>query len=346
LEDLRNWRLNYQILMGINLYIPRGNLIGDVLVTHHNMQAIKKHFSNSELWVLCDLKSFPLFEYDPHVDKIITDRGELDTSVFFQHIFNFCYFKRTFSFVKRLKSINKYGYETLGVSIKMCEKVYSAYIPLSMYTDEFHDLPLSCSFGNLIRLSIPGYQASEPVFYISEDNIERAKVYLETNMILKPFVCFFPGSGWAKYKRWPLKNFLELALKLCEKYSCIFILGPNELKMKYYINALMHKKNIHVITGLSLQELGGIYKNALANITNDSGPMHISASVSCPTIAIFGNTNQKQWFTYNRVSNLVIHKNCNGYRACFECRINNDCIKDISVNDVYEQTVSFLNKLT
>ena len=72
-------------------------------------------------------------------------------------------------------------------------------------------------------------------------------------------------------------------------------------------------------------------------ITNDSGPMHISAALDVPTIALFGSTDPT--LTGPVSENSVVIKKDIECSPCFNRTCHKGdyrCLKEIKVNDVYQ----------
>jgi ADP-heptose:LPS heptosyltransferase len=53
-------------------------------------------------------------------------------------------------------------------------------------------------------------------------------------------------------------------------------------------------KNVHVFRG-SLLEMAALLAHCDLAIMNDSGPMHIAASMGTPTVGIFGDSHTYRW---------------------------------------------------
>lgn len=91
-------------------------------------------------------------------------------------------------------------------------------------------------------------------------------------------------------KMWPAKCFGELATRLFQKQPCVFLaIGRREDRP--IVEEL--KKNtsapVFDLSGrLSLGMLGALLKKSAVLISNDSGPVHIAASVGAPVVSIFG----------------------------------------------------------
>ncbi|MFN0158206.1 MAG: glycosyltransferase family 9 protein, partial [Bacteroidota bacterium] len=90
---------------------------------------------------------------------------------------------------------------------------------------------------------------------------------------------------------------------------------------------------------LSIGELAALFEQSSLLLTNDSGPMHIAASLGTPVVALFGPESPQ--FYGPRTNARMIYKalNCspclNMYNAkLFHCPYNARCMSEISTAEV------------
>ncbi len=128
-------------------------------------------------------------------------------------------------------------------------------------------------------------------------------------------VALHPGSSSAK-KIWPVENFKKIAKSLSEANAAfIVIIGDEHEKPLGRKIALSLRSNVFDMTGFfTLKQLAALLKRAELFITNDNGPMHISAAVGTKTIALFNKDSQgsspKRWSPYGE-GHIVFHKPLN-----------------------------------
>lgn len=96
-----------------------------------------------------------------------------------------------------------------------------------------------------------------------------------------------PGSVWAT-KRWKKEHFLELSRKNSTE-SIVLIGSPAEQEICRWI-AKNNSNCIDISGKTQLIDLYFLMKKSKALISNDSGPMHMAAVASLPSISIFGPT--------------------------------------------------------
>jgi heptosyltransferase-3 len=149
-------------------------------------------------------------------------------------------------------------------------------------------------------------------------------------------VALNPGGGWIS-KRWRPAQFAALGRKIGETDgSRILVLwGPGEeTDAKDVADAIGAAAILAPQT--TLKQLGSFLKRCSVLVTNDSGPMHIAASLGVPVVAVFGPTVpglQGPAFTESEVVRLESLEclGC-GYTLC---PIGNPCMIDLPVEEVF-----------
>jgi ADP-heptose:LPS heptosyltransferase len=158
-----------------------------------------------------------------------------------------------------------------------------------------------------------------------------------------------PGAS-GSYKRWPLRNFAGLALKLL-KYSgqaSIFILGSTKENRtgKRLEDAIIQaggasERVINMTGKVDIGELAKFIKGLDLVVTNDTGPLHIAIATGTPTISLFVPTNVHGT---GPVQDLHIHKVIKKEKPCRDCVEKYcekpDCMSLITVDDVFRAVIS------
>lgn len=104
-------------------------------------------------------------------------------------------------------------------------------------------------------------------------------------------VAVVAGARWPS-KRWPAGYFAEVVKTLQDRAGALCVLVGDESDRAVAGEVLSHigGKTLD-LTGLTdLCTLAGVLRMAKLTITNDSGPMHLSAAVGTPVLAVFGPT--------------------------------------------------------
>ena len=115
----------------------------------------------------------------------------------------------------------------------------------------------------------------------------------------EPRVALIPFSRWPS-KNWPVASFVQTGRDLQEHANAsIFLIGGAEEAAACEEMAKEFKGCVMNLAGkLSLPQLGGVLQTMNLVIANDSGPMHMAASLGTPVLAVFGPTDKKRTGPY------------------------------------------------
>ena len=169
--------------------------------------------------------------------------------------------------------------------------------------------------------------------------IENLKLHIPSHRYSRPTLGINPGATYGSAKRWYPEKFAEVARAYSDQYNIILFGGPNEVGMANDIESRLKGINLTNLAGkTSIPELCSFIGGLDLFITNDSGPMHVAAAYSVPTVAIFGPTRHletSQW--RNEKSYIVRHDmEC---APCMkrECPLgHHNCMKSITSDEVIE----------
>jgi heptosyltransferase II len=108
--------------------------------------------------------------------------------------------------------------------------------------------------------------------------------------LLGPYAVMAPSASFAP-KRWPIKNFVELAQKLLEQTSMklVILAGPED-DFCHAFHPLEGERLINLQGKTSLKESMSILSGAQFCVGNDSGMNHIAEAHGVPCLTIFGPT--------------------------------------------------------
>jgi len=155
-----------------------------------------------------------------------------------------------------------------------------------------------------------------------------------------------PGATYGSAKVWPHERYVALArLLLDRRGGTAVIVGRNEEREGAAVLAGNIGAGARNIAGtLSLERLFAVLRGARITIGNDSGPVHVSAALGVPTVAVFGPTSV-DW-TAPRGSAVRIVREDIGCAPCFkrECPFGSPrCLAQIGVDRVFEAALSLID---
>ncbi|MBJ7449583.1 MAG: glycosyltransferase family 9 protein [Parachlamydiales bacterium] len=331
--------------MTSNILIVKIGAIGDVIMATTMLTWIQKHKPGSKVTWMCGKTVLPLLQSIKGIDRIICIDEEklLKGSKFSQisevlkanfQIFNQCfdlvitpYHDKRYQFLSSLcrakdrRSFGTTAHRKIPVPSRYHEQEYCRLIsnedgPYSSWTD-FPEINL-------------------PTITSSTSNI---------------FLC--PGGAKnmladTQQRRWPIEYYVKLAGMLVDQGLTVSIVGAksDEWVIPYFNLTLVQ----NFVGQLSLLELVGHFKNSLAVVTHDSGPLHIAKLVKAKTVALFGPTNPHEFA--RPTSRLKVlwggeHLPC---RPCYDGKNFFDCpdvqcMKSITPDQVFQTLQSLINNI-
>ena len=336
----------------MNILIVKLSAIGDVVHTLPSLAALRKLYPDAHITWVIEKDSADIIEGHPYLDRIIVSRrkswgGDLkrlhEVRKTIDEIASFIATLRdrkydlVVDFHGLLKSSlivflsggrRKLGYDSMQElsGLFLDEKIYEDMDKHAV--DRYLDLP--CHLGADIG-------KPEFTIHIGEENRNRVDGLLKKSEIgvEDSFVSVNPVAFWDT-KLWENGKFARLCDRITEelKMKVVFTGGRNQKTVKR-IRSLMKFPSVNLAGRTTLRDLAYLYALSTLVITTDSGPMHISAAVGTPTVALFGPTDPARTGPYGE-GHTVIRKNlpCS---PCFlkKCETKR-CMKEISVEDVFQ----------
>jgi ADP-heptose:LPS heptosyltransferase len=153
-----------------------------------------------------------------------------------------------------------------------------------------------------------------------------------------PRILLHPGtSAFAVFKRWPGEHFAELARALRDRgHSVLVGFGPGERALAEPL--LAKAPGSRAVDGASLGLLGlaGVMRECAVVVAADTGPLHLAAAVSVPTVALFGPKDPARYGprSHGNVRHAILWHDV----PCRPCRrrtcVSPQCVLGIRTDDV------------
>lgn len=159
---------------------------------------------------------------------------------------------------------------------------------------------------------------------------------------MKIIIC--PGSAQnQKFKRWPVKKFVELA-RLSELHGMIvlIILGPEEQDL---VNIFLQ---FNTIQSASFDELKSLSDDVDLVVCNDSFLLHFFSIINKKVLALYGPTDPNRTLppnAYKLTSKLPSSSRpCWGSKLYGKCDNGRcSCFDKLEANDVFNKALSILS---
>lgn len=155
--------------------------------------------------------------------------------------------------------------------------------------------------------------------------------------------CIHPGTGtWVKH--WPEENWSMVADFLTEQLEArvVFTGSEHELAMIKRIVGHMKQPACVIAGETHIGQLAALYARARVVLGPDSGPLHLAAAVSTPTVTLYGPADPLEFGPWGpREKHIILASDI----GCRPCRIldwaddNPDyhpCMRDITIGQVLD----------
>jgi len=271
------------------------NWVGDAVLAIPAMKAVRERFPDAEITLLVRPWVAGIFKSAPFIDHLWSEarpaglrdwlritrsirRNAYDLALLFPNSFE----SAVMMFLGRIPK--RVGYATDGRRWLLTNRLR----PLKTKRHQVHyylDLAAALS-ANIARPSIE--IAATP-----EEKAQAAKLLASQGIPAgRRYLVLNPGAAYGSAKRWGEDGFAAVGDSLAKELDIdVVIVGSEtERSLAETIQTKM-KSRVAVLNGrTSLETLIGVISSAALVVTNDSGPMHISAALGVPTVAIFGAT--------------------------------------------------------
>ena len=153
-----------------------------------------------------------------------------------------------------------------------------------------------------------------------------------------------PGASFGTAKRWIPERFAALGDLLARKLQAqvAIVGGPSERELGEAIAAGMRSPARVLCGNTSLRELTGVLASLQLLVTNDSGPMHLAASLGVPLVAVFGPTDWRETAPLGGRSRVVREEvDCApcGLRVC---PVDHRCMRRITVDRILGEALGLV----
>ncbi|MBI4432055.1 MAG: glycosyltransferase family 9 protein [Candidatus Omnitrophica bacterium] len=330
-----------------HVLVIRMDHVGDVLRATAIPKAVKENFPECRLTFLTSSWGAPLLENNPFIDEVIT----YDAPWFSKNRYAS---RNRFSFFQLMRLLRKKGID-LAISLRgdLRENflLAAAGIPERVgygvtgggffltrevfYRRGAHE---SGHALDLLRSIGIGVQALRPALYFSAEE-EKGFPSLVRRLGLtdgEKYVGLQLGAG-ASAKAWPEENVTAFLLSFADRFPDhrIVFVGSGSPKVGRAVFDVC-PRGISLLGKTTLRELCLLMRKFSIFIGPDSGPAHIAAAMSVPTLFLYSGTNVfEQWKSLEE--NTTTLRNPVSCSPCHEeiCRVGgHPCMSGITPNEV------------
>lgn len=329
------------------ILITRTDRLGDVVLSTPVIKFLRKKYPSAHIAFMVRPYTRDVVEHNPDLDEIIV------YDKYYQH-------KSPWSTIKFALALRKKKIDTaiaLHPTNRIHIMLFLAGIPVRVgYDRKFgklltrravHDKQsgrkheVDYNFELLERAGFDDVKDAERRPYIVTNNNEKRVVdaILKDQGIGKRIAAVHAGASCPS-KRWPPERFAQVCDIVASRFGRdIVLVGESETeKYSDKVSSNMNIRAFDLTDILRVGELAEFLSRCDVFISNDSGPVHVSAAVGTPVVCIFGRNDpglsSARWGPLGE-KDIVLHKDT----GCTECLAHNcvkefACLRAISVDEV------------
>ncbi len=225
----------------------------------------------------------------------------------------------------------------------------------------YHNQPVAEYYLKLLlMLGWPIPPKVRATFDLPESVGPEVEAYLSSRGLSQDrLIAIVPGGGasWgphARFKQWPPDRFAQVADRLSDRHPIkILLIGDSqEASLCRKVAAAMTRQTPTLVVQVpSLLLLAGLLKRCELVIGNDSGPMHLAASIGTKTVALFGPVDGSVYGPLRidplNPSHRIVAKGL-ACRPCYQgfrfppCPWDNACLRQLEASEVVSAAESLL----
>ena len=206
--------------------------------------------------------------------------------------------------------------ESCGIATQLtAEKISGAFVKGDAvhYTDDtspWFDMGLISRFGKAKadQMKVENQRSHDEIFAsMLGISIERPSFYNDpqseavSRVLLEPFARKIIGLNLSAGRRWPSKSLrIDEAVRLIDQLkaiggTCVLLGGKDD---SAYLDAIMARREIRSIHGLSLEQFAGVISGLDLLITSDTLALHLAISQGVPNLSFYAPTSAAEINTF------------------------------------------------
>jgi lipopolysaccharide heptosyltransferase I len=177
--------------------------------------------------------------------------------------------------------------------------------------------------------------------HLSSDTVRNVEQLLEEHGVTPDMllVILVPGTIW-ETKHWTIEGFAGVARQFLHDGFAVALAGTKRDQERCRQIAAAAPGTCDLSGKTTPAELAALIRRAEVAVTNDSGSMHVAASLGKPMVSIFGPTNPVHIGPYQRPESVVrVDLPCSpcNYRRLSQCPFDHACMKQVTPEMVVER---------
>jgi len=161
----------------------------------------------------------------------------------------------------------------------------------------------------------------------------------------QPLVVLVPGTIW-ETKHWTIEGFAGVARHFLRDGFAVALAGTKRDQPRCRQIAAAAPGACDLSGQTTPADLAALIQRAEVAVTNDSGSMHVAASLGKPMVSVFGPTNPVHIGPYERPESVLrVDLPCSpcNYRRLSQCPFGHACMKQVTSGMVVERVRNILS---
>ncbi len=247
-------------------------------------------------------------------------------------------FSRTISTEHDLKNVPSHGWRGAREGSWIA---YTHRIPIP--TLDVHAIDRYLWVGGLLGLDD---EPPDLTIHLSAETQRNVQRLLEEHGIpvSRPLVVLVPGTIW-ETKHWTIEGFAGVAREFLRDGFAVALAGTKRDEERCRQIAAAAPGATDLCGKTTPADLAALIQRAEVAVTNDSGSMHVAASLGKKMVSVFGPTNPVHIGPYERPESVVrVDLPCSpcNYRQLSQCPFDHACMKQVTSAMVVERVRKIL----
>lgn len=326
------------------ILIIKGRAQGDVLRTTALLPGLKRKYPQGHISWVVDVESSELLLNNPYLDRIIPYNLENLLPLLtekFDILVSLDKESQSTSLATQINCPQKcgFGMNECGNLIPFNKSAEYAY-RLGL-DDDLKFFQNKKTYQEIIyEMAEIEYEDDPYVFYLKEEDKEKAKEFFKRNEISKQKLTIGLNTGAGtkfETKQWPPDQYLELIDNQTDKLEAqVFLLGgEKEKELNMFLEKKSRQKIYDTGTDNSLLEFAGFISLMDVIVSSDTLGMHMAIALGKKVVALFGPTCPQEIDLYGQGMKLFANVPCS---PCYlQTCPDGKCMKEISSDEVFEE---------
>jgi len=340
------------------IVVKAPNWVGDLVAATGAFRCLRRNYEKAFLALVVKPSLVPIIDNAPWFDKIILwDRHEsppsasrdarralreaaFDLAVLFTHSFSSRWLMYRHGIPRRV-----------GLARNARARLLTDRVDISRIRGDRRYVGKVELYRALCRhLGCRNAEDQRPEIHVGDLHRARAEALLRRAGAApgRPLLGLVPGAAYGASKRWPPDRFGAVADRFVREHgfdAAIFI-SPDEERIADAVAGAMQTRPVRFPAGaVDLAVLKALVENCSLLIANDTGPRHYAIALGVPVVTLMGPTDPA--VTESPYENGTVLRQDVPCGPCYkrECPLDHECMKRITVEDVYEAGVALCKEI-